>query len=182
MGDLVADAQAQATGADAAFVNPGEIRSGLAAGDVTFGRAFAALPFGNSLVSMTLTGAELHELLKQQWCGRTRPRVLQPSAGVRYGWSAATAAAIEGLPCATAPNPVSDLQIAGTPVGAEQTYRVTVSSMLAGGFNDFAALQAGDGASRRPGGRPPRSRPIWRLRWAANRWRRRPTDRIALAP
>ncbi len=143
MGDLVADAQAQATGADAAFVNPGEIRSGLAAGDVTFGRAFSALPFGNSLVSMTLTGAELYELLKQQWCERTRPRVLQPSAGVRYGWSAATAAATVGQPCATALNPVTSLQIAGEPVAGEQTYRVTVSSLLAGGFNDFAALEGG---------------------------------------
>jgi 5'-nucleotidase len=143
MGDLVADAQAHATGADAAFVNPGELRSGLAAGDVTFGRAFSALPFGSSLVSMTLTGAELYELLKQQWCGRERPRVLQPSAGVRYGWSVATAAATAGQPCATAPNPVTNLQIAGAPVAAEQTYRVTVSSLLAGGFNDFAALEGG---------------------------------------
>jgi 5'-nucleotidase len=143
VGNLIADAQQLATGADAAFVNPGEIRSGLAAGDVTFARAFAAQPFGSSLVSMTLTGTELYELLKEQWCGRTRRRVLQPSSGVRYSWSAATAAAIEGRPCETAPNPVSDLRIADAPVGADQAYRVTVSSLLAGGFNAFAALEAG---------------------------------------
>jgi 5'-nucleotidase len=92
---------------------------------------------------MTLTGAELYELLKQQWCGRERPRVLQPSAGVRYGWSIAMAAAATGQPCAMAPNPVTGLAVGGAQVTAEQTYRVTVSSLLAGGFNDFAALEGG---------------------------------------
>jgi 5'-nucleotidase len=48
-----------------------------------------------------------------------------------------------GQPCATAPNPVTSLQIAGEPVAVDQSYRVTVSSLLAGGFNDFAALEGG---------------------------------------
>jgi 5'-nucleotidase len=143
MGNLVADAWKAASGAEAAFVNPGEIRSGLPAGDVTFGRAFASQPFGSSLVSMTLTGAQLLELLKQQWCDRRRQLILQPSETVSYAWSAATAAAIQGAPCATAPNPVSGLRIGGAPVEASRGYRVTVSSLLAGGFNRFDAAQAG---------------------------------------
>jgi 5'-nucleotidase len=143
MGNMVADAWDAASGAEAAFVNPGEIRSGLPAGDVTYGRAFASQPFDSSLVSMTLTGAHLLELLKEQWCGRKRQLILQPSDGVSYSWSAATAAAIQSAPCASALNPVSGLQIGGAPVDESRSYRVTVSSLSAGRFNSFDTLQAG---------------------------------------
>jgi 5'-nucleotidase len=145
IGNLVADAQLAATASDAAFVNPGEIRVGLSAGDVSFGRAFASQPFGTSLVTMTLTGAQLYELLKQQWCGRPAPRVLQPSRTVSYSWSASGASAIQGRPCKDAANPVTDLRIHGVPVAAGGDYRITVSSLLAAGFNRFDALRAGVG-------------------------------------
>ena len=36
-----------------------------AAGEVTFGEAFSVQPFGNSLVTMTLTGAQIDALLEQ---------------------------------------------------------------------------------------------------------------------
>ena len=143
MGNLVADAQEAASDAQAAFVNPGEIRAGLAAGDVTFGRAFAAQPFGTSLVSMTLSGVRIMVLLKEQWCGRDGQRVLQVSDSVRYAWSASTAAAIVGKPCAGAPNPIFGLQIDGEPVRDDGQYRIVVSSLLAGGFNRFDTLRAG---------------------------------------
>jgi 5'-nucleotidase len=143
VGNLIADAQQGATDSDAAFVNPGEIRTGIPAGDVSFAAAFRAQPFGSSLVTMTLTGAQVLQLLKEQWCGRQTQRILQPSHGVRYAWSLATAAAIQGQPCAGAPNPVAWLEIGGEPVDAERGYRVTVSSMLAGGFNRFETLLAG---------------------------------------
>ena len=42
-----------------------------------------------------------------------------------------------------APNPVSSLEIGGGPVDLDRRYRVTVSSMLAGGFNRFETLLAG---------------------------------------
>ena len=148
VGNLIADAQREATGADAAFVNPGEIRTGIRAGDVTVAAAFRAQPFGNTVVSMSLTGAQILELLKEQWCGRERQRVLQPS-GVTYVWSIGGAAAILGQPCADAPNPVSALQVSGEPVDVDGRYRVAVSSMLAGGFNRFDVLA--DGVDRADG-------------------------------
>jgi len=69
-GDLIADAQLQATqsaslgGAQFAFMNAGGVRHpgfvnpavpAVYPDDVTYGNAFTVQPFGNSLVTMTLT-------------------------------------------------------------------------------------------------------------------------------
>jgi len=148
-GNLIADAQLAATsgadtgGAVAAFMNPGGVRSDLAAGDVTFGEAFTVQPFGNSLVTMTLTGAQLLDVLKQQWCTQDAARVLLPSAGVHYTFSASAAAALVGQPCEGAANPVSGLTIGGVAVDPAASYRITVNSFLADGGDKFTALRDG---------------------------------------
>jgi 5'-nucleotidase len=148
-GNLIADAQLAATSSSgtgaavAAFMNPGGVRSDLAAGDVTFGEAFTVQPFGNSLVTLTLTGAQLLDTLKQQWCEQDSPKVLLPSAGVHYSYSSSAAAALTGQPCAGAANPVSGLTIGGTPVDPAAGYLVTVNSFLADGGDKFTALRDG---------------------------------------
>jgi 5'-nucleotidase len=148
-GNLIADAQLAATSAAgtgaavAAFMNPGGVRSDIAAGDVTFGEAFTVQPFGNSLVTLTLTGAQLLEVLKQQWCSQDAARVLLPSAGVHYTYSASAAAALVGQPCAGAANPVTGLTIGGAAVDPAASYRVTVNSFLADGGDKFTVLRDG---------------------------------------
>jgi 5'-nucleotidase len=148
-GNLIADAQLAATSAAgtgaavAAFMNPGGVRSDIAAGDVTFGEAFTVQPFGNSLVTLTLTGAQLLEVLKQQWCSQDAARVLLPSAGVHYTYSASAAAALVGQLCAGAANPVTSLTIAGAAVDPAASYRVTVNSFLADGGDKFTVLRDG---------------------------------------
>jgi 5'-nucleotidase len=148
-GNLIADAQLAATSAAgtgaavAAFMNPGGVRSDIAAGDVTFGEAFTVQPFGNSLVTLTLTGAQLLEVLKQQWCSQDAARVLLPSAGVHYTYSASAAATLVGQPCAGAANPVTGLTIGGAAVDPAASYRVTVNSFLADGGDKFTVLREG---------------------------------------
>jgi 5'-nucleotidase len=148
-GNLIADAQLAATAAAgsgeavAAFMNPGGVRSDMAAGDLTYGEAFTVQPFGNSLVTLTLTGAQLLEVLKQQWCTQDAARVLLPSAGVHYTYSAAAAAALVGQPCEGAANPVSELTIGGVAVDPAASYRITVNSFLADGGDKFTVLRDG---------------------------------------
>jgi 5'-nucleotidase len=142
MGNLVADAQRAATGATAAFVNPGIVRAGLPVGEITYGRAFTAQPFGTRLVTMTLTGAQIRNLLKQQWCGRSHANVLQVS-NVSYLWSRRVARSITGKPCADAADPVTDLRVDGTPVEPWMAWRVTVNSSLASGGDQFYVLHSG---------------------------------------
>jgi 5'-nucleotidase len=145
-GNLIADSQLAATtgnGAVAAFMNPGGVRADFPGGALTYGGIFTVQPFSNSLVTMTLTGAQLLELLKEQWCGQAEARILLPSASVHYAWSASAAAAILGKPCEGAANPVTDLRIGGTAVDPAASYRITVNSFLADGGDAFTVLRAG---------------------------------------
>jgi 5'-nucleotidase len=156
-GNLIADAQLAATSspetgsAVAAFMNPGGVRTDFTFaqsgsegdGNVTYGEAFNVQPFGNSLVTMTLTGAQILEMLKSQWCGAASPRVLLPSATVSYTYDLSDSAAITGASCAGAANPVSNLTIGGTAVDPAAPYRITVNSFLADGGDSFPVLRQG---------------------------------------
>lgn len=154
MGDVIADAQLAATkpaefgGAQVAFMNPGGVRADLTFvsstagegdGNVTFGEAFTVQPFGNSLVTMSLTGAQIEELLEQQLVGcpngQTFNRIMLPSAGFNYAWSAT------GPDCDKV-DPAS-ITIDGVLVDPAASYRVTVNSFLADGGDKFTVLTKG---------------------------------------
>jgi 5'-nucleotidase len=149
LGDIIADAQHEATmdpgfgGAVAAFMNPGGIRASIdfvssgpeADGEFTFGEAFGVQPFGNSLVTMTLTGAQIDTLLEQQWLGQTSPRILQVSNGFTYEWDAA-------MPDGSKVDPAS-IKIGGVAIDPGTGYRVTVNSFLADGGDNFSVLVEG---------------------------------------
>jgi 5'-nucleotidase len=157
LGDVIADAQLAATapaelgGAQVALMNPGGIRADLlhaqsgseGDGNVTFEEAFTVQPFGNSLVTMTLTGAQLEQLLEQQFCGINAGffRVLQPSAGLTYAWDGAAAGEAE-CTVADAVDPAT-IELDGAPVLPDEAYRITVNSFLASGGDGFTVLPEG---------------------------------------
>ncbi|WP_116810017.1 bifunctional metallophosphatase/5'-nucleotidase [Steroidobacter cummioxidans] len=133
LGNLIADAQRVTTDAEFAFMNPGGIRADLDAGEVTWGDLFTIQPFGNDLVSMDLTGAQIKTLLEQQWQGQTFPRILKPS-GLTYIWDNA--------------RPVGErvtqiLKADSTPLDPAAIYRVTVNSFMAAGGDGFVVLPQG---------------------------------------
>ncbi|MGD9694058.1 MAG: bifunctional UDP-sugar hydrolase/5'-nucleotidase [Thermoleophilia bacterium] len=160
LGDLIADAQLAATaapgdgGSVAAFMNPGGVRAdltfaGSAAGEgdgkVTYGESFTVQPFGNLLVTMDLTGAQIDTLLEQQWTtdpARAAFLYLGVSQGFAYSWSASA-------PVGAKVDPAS-ITINGTPVDPAATYRITVNSFLADGGDGFTVLR--EGANRAGGG------------------------------
>ena len=144
-GRLVADAQLAATrdashgAAQIALMNPGGIRTDLLCNSappcaVSYGEAFAMQPFGNSLVVMSLSGAELKALLEsQQPAGRDNPSFLSPSSGLSYRW----------LAKAPAGQRVQGLQLNGVAIDVATDYRVTVNSFMAEGGDGFVGLRAG---------------------------------------
>jgi 5'-nucleotidase len=151
LGDLIADAQLAATdteqGAVAAFMNPGGIRADIDAGPITFEEAFTVQPFGNNVVTLDLTGAQLQCLLEQQFTVR---RVLQPSSGVAYAVDPAGRTGAEADPCTGTRVPDDSVRLGGSPVDAAAVYRITVNSFLADGGDGFGVL--GTGTNRAVGG------------------------------
>ena len=151
LGDVIADAQLVATSpvgfgeAVAAFMNPGGIRADIAFlssgseadGEFTFGEAFGVQPFGNSLVTMTLTGAQIDALLEQQFDNPSvgSSRILQVSDGFTYEWSASAPAGSKVEP--------ATIKIGGVVVDPGGSYRVTVNSFLADGGDNFSVLVDG---------------------------------------
>ncbi|MBK5107546.1 MAG: bifunctional metallophosphatase/5'-nucleotidase, partial [Anaerolineales bacterium] len=154
LGDVIADAQLDATApvgfgeAVIAFMNPGGIRADIvfassgpeADGEFTYGEAFGVQPFGNSLVTMTLTGAQIDTLLEQQFDnpGPGSSRILQVSEGFSYEWSASAPAGSKVDP--------ATIMIGGVVVNPGDSYRVTVNSFLADGGDNFSVLV--DGTNR----------------------------------
>ena len=148
LGQVVADAQLAATadaGAQLALMNPGGLRAALtgdAQGTVRYEDLFAAQPFSNALVTITLTGAQLRQVLEQQWAGQARPRLLQVSRGLSYAWDAARPVGQRIVP--------GSLQLHGHTIAPEQRLRVTVNAYLAAGGDNFKAL-AENGADAQTG-------------------------------
>ncbi len=146
LGDVIADAQLAATSsagtgnAVMAFMNPGGIRGDFDAGPVTYEEAFLVQPFGNSLVTMTLTGADIETLLEQQWfrhpvTGVVTVNILQVSNGFTYTWD-------NNGPIGDKIDPAT-MMLNGTAIDPTASYRVTVNSFLADGGDNFFILPSG---------------------------------------
>jgi 5'-nucleotidase len=144
-GRLIADAQWLATraadrgGARFALMNPGGVRSDLPCRGappctVTYGDAFTMQPFGNALTVMTLSGAEIKQMLEdQQRPGRDGASFLIPSSSLTYTWNAKAAHGQR----------VSNLLLDGQPLDMARDHRFTVNSFLADGGDGVTALTKG---------------------------------------
>jgi len=142
LGDVIADAVVAATrdqGVQLGFMNPGGIRKDLEAGEggtVSFGQAQAVLPFGNTLVVLDITGAQLRAMLEQQW---DRPGnsqyMLQVSRGLSYAWDSTCPVGQRLVP--------GSLKVDGKPVEENKTYRIVANNFLAEGGDNFPALAQG---------------------------------------
>jgi 5'-nucleotidase len=123
-------------------MNPGGIRADLLFahggqhpdGEVSYSEAFSVQPFTNLLVTMTITGAQLKDVLEAQFSG-SPPATLQVSSSVSYTFD----------PAAGFGNHVDPAQvlIGGVALDLAATYRVTVNNFLAGGGDGFAAFAKG---------------------------------------
>ncbi|VVJ23316.1 5'-nucleotidase (EC [Amycolatopsis camponoti] len=145
LGDVIADAQLAGTQSNSAVIamtNPGGIRADLnyasspageGDGVVTYGEAFTVQPFSNIMQTITLTGANLKNVLEQQWAPGVNPKFLQISSSLHYSWSASAAQGSR----------VSNITVNGTPVDPAATYRVSVNNFLAAGGDGFTEFTKG---------------------------------------
>ncbi|MDD5273029.1 MAG: bifunctional metallophosphatase/5'-nucleotidase [Methylovulum sp.] len=174
-GDLIADGMLAATspskfgGAQIAFTNSGGVRADYASKaipavypyNLTYGDAFTVQPFGNNLVTVTVTAQQLKDVLEMQFPGsncalpsgtnaQIQQRIMQPSNGFKFSWSAtgANCSKIQDVSLTTYDSlgtitNVDQIVSAGVVLNPTQTYRVTVNSFMATGGDGFAVFKAG---------------------------------------
>ena len=151
LGNLVADAQLWAANdagiaTQIAFMNPGGLRANLTYapdGVITYQEAAAVQPFANTLVTMTLTGAQVLQVLEEQWqpAGASRPFLKLGVAGMYYLYD----------PTAPAGERILDAWVGGVALDPAAEYTVVVNSFLAAGGDNFGTLA--DGTDRTDTGR-----------------------------
>ena len=145
LGNVVADAQLhfakQSGNADIAFMNTGGIRNDLPSGtqaspiEITFGDLYAVQPFRNQVISMKLTGAQILQLLQEQWQARKAddPKKLYVSQGFTYQWN----------PKAEINSRISALHLNGNPIDMKRYYTIVTNSFLADGGDGFSIFKEG---------------------------------------
>lgn len=159
-GNLVADAQAWSTsssGAQVAFMNPGGVRSDLTYldstgegdGVVTYGEAFTFQPFGNTVLTFAMTGAQIVSVLEEQCqpAGSSRPFL---HLGVSDGFTYDLSKTITAGDCTSVS--ISNVQVNGVPLDTAASYMVTANSFLADGGDNFTTFATIDPGSRIDGG------------------------------
>jgi 5'-nucleotidase len=155
-GNMVADAQLWASsvqGAEVAFMNPGGVRSDLtyaASGDegdgvVTFGEAFTFQPFGNTLFTFPMTGAQIVSVLEEQCQPLGSSRAFL-HLGVSDGFTYDLATTIAAGDCTSVT--VSNVQLNGVALDTGATYSVAANNFLADGGDNFTTFADIDPADR----------------------------------
>jgi 5'-nucleotidase len=143
LGQIVADAilaSGRKWGAQIAFTNTGGVRTSLEAGSgnmVNVGQVQAVLPFGNEIVVMNLTGAQIIALLEGQWSGNEAEKrgLLQVSEGFGYAWDASKP---KGQRIVR-----DSVRLNGVPIDDDASYRVAVYNFLADGNDGFVIFRQG---------------------------------------
>lgn len=144
MVDLVADAilwgtsAAENGGAEVAFMNIGGVRDEFPAGEITYRDAYNVAPFGNLLVTMTMTGQQIKDVLEQQYqpnADRAEMLALGVSNGFSYTWDATRP---EGQRVV-----VESMMLNGEQIDLNAEYRVATLNFLAEGGDGFTVFTEG---------------------------------------
>ncbi|WP_125107688.1 5'-nucleotidase C-terminal domain-containing protein [Gulosibacter massiliensis] len=157
LGSVVADSMmlwAQGVGTDAldadlSIMNPGGLRADIAGdGVLTYKDAQTVLPFVNNLSVVSITGAELKNVLEQQWqldangAVPGRPYLqLGISSNVDYSYTGSTS----DDPLTTQGTHITSVYVDGAPLVDDQVYKVVMPSFLAAGGDNFFALNNNEG-------------------------------------
>jgi len=100
---------------------------------VSFGDIYAVQPFGNGIVRMQLTGAQIIEVLQQQWRGRPAGEIkkLYVSKGFSYEWNRD----------APSDQAITHVELNRKPLDLNHSYSVIVNSFLADGGDGFTVFK-----------------------------------------
>jgi 5'-nucleotidase len=141
LGNIVTDAMlayGSKSGAQIAIMNNGGIRADIDAGPITFDEVIQTSPFGNTLVIVDLTGAELLAAFEhgaEKLSGDDSGLMLHVSHGTHIRYDAAQPAGKR----------VVEATVGGTKIDPAKTYRIVTNSFVASGGDAFTSIRDAKG-------------------------------------
>jgi 2',3'-cyclic-nucleotide 2'-phosphodiesterase (5'-nucleotidase family) len=131
LGNMIAAAMVESTGADVALTNGGGIRASIKAGDVSRGDIITVLPFNNTVVVVEVTGQDIYDAL--EW-GYSR---LPESNG---GFPQTNNMAIVYSRFSDPGNRIKRVLINGKSIDRNATYTLATNDFMAAGGDGYTML------------------------------------------
>lgn len=126
LGNWVTDVMLANTGAEIALLNSGSLRASIAEGPITIADVFRAMPYENTLMTVTLTGKELLAVLNRSVSG-TRE---EEDGGFLH---------VSGIRVFTRNGQVESVHVGpnGGHLDPERVYRVVITNFMASGGDGY---------------------------------------------
>lgn len=125
MGVLIGQAMMERTGADFAIINAGSVRDTLPAGKITYKDVLKVHPFGNTIVTVDLSGAEVLDYLNTV-------AKMTPGSGAFPQFA--------GIELVITSGTVTQVRIKQEPLDPARTYRLAVNNFQAVGGDGYPKL------------------------------------------
>nr|WP_202903217.1 5'-nucleotidase C-terminal domain-containing protein [Paenibacillus gorillae] len=133
LGNLIADAIRDAAGADASLMNGGGIRASIDEGVITKGDVITVLPFGNQIVTLKVSGANLKAALENGVSDYPNPKGAFPQvSGIAFKIDAAKPAGER----------IHSVNIGGKPLDAKKQYVLATNDFIAAGGDEYAMFSS----------------------------------------
>ncbi len=138
LGNLITNAMLYETGAQIAITNGGGIRASIEAGDITKGDVITVLPFGNYIITLDVTGADIIAALENGLTDYPAAKGAFPHvAGITFTFD----------PEKPAMERVTSVMFNGMPLDPAKVYSVATNDFMAAGGDMYTTL----GASKQTG-------------------------------
>ncbi|RKD30065.1 5'-nucleotidase C-terminal domain-containing protein [Thermohalobacter berrensis] len=132
LGNLIADAMLEVSGADVALTNGGGIRASIEPGKITKGDIITVLPFGNYVVVKEMKGSDIIAALEHGISAYPETLGAFPHvAGMEFVFD----------PSKEAGNRIVEVKIDGKPINPDKTYKVATNDFLAAGGDNYTMFK-----------------------------------------
>ncbi|MBP1749609.1 MAG: UDP-sugar diphosphatase / 5-nucleotidase [Deltaproteobacteria bacterium] len=132
LGNLIADIMRRESGAEAAIINGGGLRTSILRGPVTVGNIYSVLPFNNYIIAIRLTGQQIKDALEYGLSGIEAKEGRFPQvSGISFTYS----------PVREAGKRIGTITIAGAPIELLRQYTVATNDFLAAGGDGYQVFR-----------------------------------------
>lgn len=132
LGNFIADILKKESGADAAIINGGGLRTSIKKGPVTVGSIYSVMPFNNYIVGIRLTGQQIRDTLEYGLSGIESKEGRFPQvAGIAVTYS----------PGGEPGKRVRTIHVAGEPIDLSRRYIVATVDFLAAGGDGYQVFR-----------------------------------------